>query len=200
MMPSQMGATGHPRVFSLVSVPQLCLQGTKQILKRLNLTAQLSLLNSGAGRHCPHILGTDHSVPQPTCPELLVPVVLLPHVCWTSPLSGHCGQSPPVGCGTRDVSYSLALWLHQGFAWNITGSPQPQQGTVSPHSPFQVRGSAGSWHTADKVCDQRVGSMWAVCGCTVRPSPRRGGQEGGRGHPPQLWAVSRGLGKACVSL
>lgn len=197
MMPPQMGATGRPRAFALVAVPLLCPHSPKLTLKRLNPAAQLCLLNSRAGRHCLHILGTDHSVPQLTCPQLLVPVVLLPYVCWTPPLCGDCGQSPPVGCGTRDVSFSLAQWLHQGFARNITGSHQPQQGTFLPTAVSTKLRAVLAAGTPQIRC---VGSMRALCGHTVRPSPRHGGQAGGRGHPPQLRAASRGLGKACVSL
>lgn len=167
-----MGATGHTRALALLSVPPLCPHSPKQTLKRLNPTAQLSLLNSRAGRHYLHIPGTDHSVPQPTCPELLVPVVLLPLVCRTPPLSGGRGESPPVGCGTRDVSFSLALRLHQGFARNIPGSHQPQQGTFLPTAVPSRWGAV-----------QAAGTLQPRCvHSTVNPSPRHGGQAGGT-HP-----------------
>lgn len=130
-----------------------------------------------------------------------------------------CACAPPVMCvldttfvwGPRPIP-SSGMW-DKGcllFPGTVTSPglylehhriPPTPTGHVSPHCcPFQVGGSAGSWHTTDKVYEQCVGSVWAVCGHTVRPPPRHGGQAGGRGHPPQLRAASRGLGKACVSL
>lgn len=118
MMPPQIGATGHQSFFALVSVPLLCPHSPKQTLTRLNATAQLSVQNSRAGRHCLHILGIDHSVLQPTCPELLVAVMLLPRVCWTLPLMGTLASPLQWDVGQE---MSLLPW-HCGFTGALLGT------------------------------------------------------------------------------
>lgn len=113
------------------------------------------------------------------------------------------GPRPVPSSGMRDKGclFFSGTVASPGLCMEHHRIPPAPTGHVSPHCClYQAGGSAGSWHTADKVCEQRVGSMRALCGHTVRPSPRHGGQARGRGHPPQLRAASRGLGKACVSL
>ena len=104
---------------------------------------------------------------------------------------------PPVGRGSRDGSSSPALRLHRGFARGIMGSHQPQRGTPLPTALPPKSGAMLAAGTSQMRC---AGSVQAACRRTARPLPRHGRQAGGRGHPPQLRAASRGLGKACVSL
>lgn len=140
-------------------------------------------------------LGTDHSVPQPTCPELLLPA---PATCvWDTSFVWRLWPVPSSGMWDKGCLFFPGTVALPGLCLGHHRIPLAPKELICPHCcPFQVGGSAGSWHTADEVCEQCVGSV-RTHGEAITQAWWAGGVQG---HPPQLRAASRGLGKACVSL
>ena len=139
----------------------------------------------------------DHHLPQPTRPEQFMPAMLLLLACSAPPVPRDCGQSPLWNVGQGMALLPGHCVFIGALALGITGSHQPQQGTLLPAAHPSKLGATLAAGTSQKRC---AGSMWAACERPVRLLPGHGGQAGGRGHPTQLRAASRGLGKACVSL
>lgn len=192
MMPPQMDATGHPKAFALVSGPQLCPHSPRRTLKRLNPAAQLPPLDPRAGRRCLHIPGMDHPPPQPTRPQPLVPVVLLPRACSSPPLPGDRGQSPQWDVG-QGMAFLPQHWGFTGALHGASGGPTSPSGApcsppLSPPSGGQCWQLAHHRWSARAACGQRAGARRGR-------RPGTGGQAGGPGALTPAPGGEQGVGK-----
>nr|XP_009935785.1 PREDICTED: hyaluronan and proteoglycan link protein 3 [Opisthocomus hoazin] len=85
-----------------------------------------------AGRRCLHTPGMDHHLPQPIRPEQFMPAMLLLLACSAPPVPRDCGQSPLWNVGQGMALLPGHCVFIGALALGITGSHQPQQGTLLP--------------------------------------------------------------------